>query len=69
MWAEQRAGWEGLVMLYTPQSQADLKIVFQLIVESYNFVTGREVTTDYIGPPLFQRFSTFQIGQIPIFRR
>lgn len=47
-WAERRAGWEGLVMLYTPQSEADLEIVFQLIVESYNFVTGQaEVTIDY----------------------
>ena len=48
-WAEQRADWEGLVMLYTPQSEADLEIVFQLIVESYNFVTGQhEVTANYI---------------------
>ena len=48
-WAERRAGWEGLVMLYTPQSEAELEIVFQLVVESYNFVTGQnEVTTDYI---------------------
>ena len=47
-WATRRAGWEGLVMLYTPQSEADLEIVFQLIVESYNFVTGRtEVPSDY----------------------
>ena len=50
-WAEQRSGWEGLVMLYTPQSEADLQIVFQLIVESYNFVTGQaEVATDYTAP-------------------
>jgi len=50
-WAEQREGWEGLVMLYTPQSEAELKTVFQLIVESYNFVTGRsEVATDYTSP-------------------
>ena len=48
-WAGQRAGWEGLVMLYTPQSEAELEIVFQLVLESYNFVTGQsEVTTDYI---------------------
>ncbi len=47
-WAERRAGWEGLVMLYTPQSEADLDIIFQLVVESYNFVTGQaEVATDY----------------------
>ncbi len=50
-WAEERDGWEGLVMLYTPQSEADLEIVFQLVVESYNFVTGQsEVATDYTSP-------------------
>ncbi len=50
-WAEERAGWEGFVMLYTPQSEADLEIVFQLVVESYNFVTGQaEVATDYTCP-------------------
>lgn len=50
-WAEQREGWEGFVMLYTPQSEADLEIAFQLIVESYNFVTGQaEVATDYTSP-------------------
>lgn len=42
-WAEQRDGWEGLVMLYTPQSMAELDITFQLIVESYNFVTGQSL--------------------------
>ena len=47
-WAERRAGWEGLVMLYTPQSQAELEVVFQLVVESYNFVTAQhEVPSDY----------------------
>ena len=42
-WADQREGWEGLVMLYTPRSLEELDVVFQLIVESYNFVTGRNV--------------------------
>ena len=41
-WADQREGWEGLVMLYTPRSLEELDVVFQLIVESYNFVTGRD---------------------------
>lgn len=44
-WADQRAGWEGFVMLYTPQSMEELAVVFQLVVDSYNFVTGR----DYLG--------------------
>ncbi len=42
-WADQQAGWEGLVMLFTPQSMAELDVIFQLIVESYNHVTGRTV--------------------------
>ena len=42
-WADQREGWEGLVLLYTPRSLQELDVVFQLIVESYNFVTGRDV--------------------------
>ena len=42
-WADQTEGWQGLVMLYTPRSLEDLDVVFQLIVESYGFVTGRDV--------------------------
>jgi hypothetical protein len=39
-WANQRQGWEGFVMLYTPQSKEESKITFQLISDSYNFITG-----------------------------
>lgn len=42
-WADEREGWEGLVMLFTPQSMAELDVAFQLIVESYNHVTGRTI--------------------------
>ena len=42
-WADQRDGWDGFVMLYTPQSMEELDITFQLIVESYNHVTGQTV--------------------------
>jgi phospholipase/carboxylesterase len=52
-WAEphpmaQLMGREGMVMLYTPQSTQELDVIFQLIVDSYNFVTGRSVTADEI---------------------
>lgn len=40
-WANQRKGWEGFVMIYTPASDAELEIVFQLVQSSYTFVTGR----------------------------
>ena len=32
---------EGMVMLYTPLSMEELEVVFQLVVDSYNHVTGR----------------------------
>lgn len=47
-WADERDGWEGLVMLYTPLTMEELDITFQLIVESYNYVTGQTISTaDY----------------------
>lgn len=42
-WADEREGWDGFVMLYTPLSMDEVDITFQLIVESYNYVTGRTV--------------------------
>lgn len=39
-WADRRDGWEGLVMLYTPATADELEVTAQLIVESYNHVTG-----------------------------
>lgn len=42
-WAKERKGWEGFVMLYTPLSMEELEVTFQLIVDSYNFVTGQEI--------------------------
>ncbi len=40
-WANQRVGWEGFVMIYTPVNEAELEIVFQLVQSSYKFVTGQ----------------------------
>ena len=40
-WANRRPGWEGFVMIYTPKTQSELKVVMQLIWESYNFVTSK----------------------------
>lgn len=47
-WAEphpmaQYMGNDGMVMLYTPRTNEELDVIFQLIVDSYNFVTGRAV--------------------------
>jgi len=47
-WAEphpiaEPLGLPGLVMLYTPRSPQELDIVVDLVVDSYNFVTGRSI--------------------------
>ena len=47
-WADQRDGWGGFVMLFTPQSKDELAITVQLIVESYNYVTGLQVEASSI---------------------
>jgi phospholipase/carboxylesterase len=45
-WAEphpiaEQLGLSGLVMLYTPRTLEELNVVVELVVDSYNFVTGR----------------------------
>lgn len=52
-WAEPHPmalymGNEGMVMLYTPRTNQELDVIFQLIVDSYNFVTGRAVNATEI---------------------
>ena len=42
-WSKKRPGWEGFVMIYTPSSADELDVVFQLVQDSYRFVTGREL--------------------------
>ena len=47
-WAEPHPiahymGHEGMVMLYTPLDLDELDVVFQLVMESYNYVTGRSL--------------------------
>ncbi len=44
-WADRFDGWEGLVMLYSPTETDHLKILIQLVTESYNYVTGQSMST------------------------
>lgn len=39
-WSTERPGWEGFVMLYTPQSEGELRVILRLIQESYNYLAG-----------------------------
>jgi phospholipase/carboxylesterase len=50
-WAEPHPiahylGNEGMVMLYTPLDMDELDVVFELILDSYNFVTGRDLSPE-----------------------
>ena len=44
-WADQRPGWDGFVMIFTPVTFDELEVVFELVVESYEFVTGSDATS------------------------
>ncbi len=55
-WAEPHPmaaymGSQGTVMLYTPRTLEELEVVFQLIVDSYNFVTGRDLDAAQFAAP------------------
>lgn len=55
-WAEPHPmalymGNEGVVMLYTPRTMEELDVIFQLIVDSYNFVTGQAVDSSRVASP------------------
>ena len=41
-------GWDGFVMLYTPQSFEELNVTFQLIVDGFNYVTGQRISASDI---------------------
>ena len=43
-WADEREGWDGFVMIYTPLTQDHLDVVKQLLEGSYQYVTGQPAT-------------------------
>ncbi len=42
-WSKKNKGWEGFVMIFTPTSEEELDVVYDLVVSSYEYVTGTEV--------------------------
>lgn len=48
-WVGRDDMWDGMVMLYTPQTAEEAEITLQLIVDSYNFVTDRSVQIADLG--------------------
>ncbi|MCV0426635.1 MAG: DUF5519 family protein [Roseibium sp.] len=41
-WAGSRPGWEGFVLLFTPRTVEETDILFELLVDGYNYVTGQD---------------------------
>ena len=39
-WSQERDGWEGFVLIFTPTNEEELDVVVRLIESSYSFVTG-----------------------------
>ncbi|MBT8212300.1 MAG: hypothetical protein KJN71_04045 [Acidimicrobiia bacterium] len=47
-WVNQDGFWDGVVMVFTPESPADLEITVRLVVDAYNFITGETLDPDDI---------------------
>lgn len=53
-WAGQRPGWEGFVMIYTPLTDEEADVVYQLVIEGFDFVSNGApagAPTDPPAPP------------------
>ncbi|MEZ8140888.1 luciferase family protein [Enterovibrio sp. FF113] len=44
-WAKKRKGWEGFVMIYTPTTDAEVNVVYQLVLASFDYVTGQKLSS------------------------
>jgi len=42
-WVDQDGFWDGVVMVYTPETQAELNVTMRIIVDAYNYVTGADL--------------------------
>jgi phospholipase/carboxylesterase len=39
-WVEREGFWDGVVMVYTPETLDELDVTIQILVDAYNYVTG-----------------------------
>lgn len=47
-WADRDGFWDGVAMVYNPESPEDAEVALQIIVDAYNFVTGSSLATSAI---------------------
>ena len=45
-WVSRDGFWDGVVMIYTPETQDELDITIRIIVDAYNFVTSASLSPD-----------------------
>lgn len=43
-WVDQEGFWDGVVMVFTPETFEELEITIDIVVDAYNFVTGASLT-------------------------
>lgn len=48
-WADREGFWDGLAMVYTPETMEEVDVAFGLVVASYNFVVGAEIDPSAVG--------------------
>ena len=42
-WVDRENFWDGVVMVYTPESLDDLEVAVRIVVDAYNFITGENL--------------------------
>ena len=42
-WVERDNFWDGVVMIYIPETDEEAAVTFQLVVDAYNYITGADL--------------------------
>ena len=42
-WVDRDNFWDGVVMVYTPESANDVEVAVRIVVDAYNFITGENL--------------------------
>lgn len=45
-WSNERAGWEGFVMIYSPTNQLEVDMVYRLVSDAFEYVTGLNISNE-----------------------
>ncbi len=48
-WVGRAGFWDGVAMVYTPETMEEVEVAFGLVVASYNFVVGADIDPAEIG--------------------